>query len=136
MQTLETTIESIKADQGTLLGQVENIVVNDEASMNAAAEILSKVKERAKLIETRRKEYVQPLNDQVKKINSDFKAAAEPYLQIESIIKKAIGSYVDEQRRLASEEQRRLDKQRSDEAKKLAEQNDISQRKALSQVEK
>lgn len=135
-ETVEATIVAIKKDQTSLFNQVQTLSVTNEEEMTAASEVLSQVHARVKRIEAKRIEYVKPLNDQVSKINADFKAAAKPYVEMESTIKQKIGNYVDEQRRLAAIEQRRLDDERRKEAQRLAAQEDISQRKAMAQIEK
>lgn len=135
-QQMDETMQAIKKDQTTLAATCSAITVTDEASMGIAAEVLAQVKGRIKRIEDKRTEYVKPLNDTVKTINADFKAAAAPYLEMEKQLKGAIGTFVDAQRKAAAEEQRRLEAERSKEADKLAKEEGISRRAALAQIDK
>lgn len=133
---MQKTVVMIEKDTQTVFKKVNGVVVRNEKEMNEAGELLSQVKSRLKRVEEKRKEYVQPLNDQVKKINGDFKALAEPYVEMEKVLKGAIGSYVAEQQRLERERVRAEEEARREEARKLAEKEKISNRKALAQIEK
>ncbi len=133
LQELEATVEK---DQLDLTAQISEIVVQDNETMQSAAEVLTRVKARLKKLEEKRKLYVQPLNDQVKAINDDFKNMAAPYLTIETDIKGKIGTYMDEQRRIQLEAERKERERRAEEARKLAEEQAISRQKAAAQVRK
>lgn len=136
MQEIEKTITDIKEDQKVFIPQLETLKVSTKEEMEAAAELLGKVKARIKRIEEKRVEYTKPLNDQVKKFNADFKAMAEPYVNMETELKRRIGNYVDHERKMAALEQARLEEKRRQEAAKIAEQEGISNRAALAQIEK
>lgn len=133
---IEETVVAIKQDQSSLLQQVSTVVVHNDGDMHRASEWLVQIKARLKRIEEKRVEYTKPLNDQVKVINSDFKALAEPYLEMENSIKRAIGGYVDEQRRIEVERVRKEEAERRKEAERIAQEEDISRRQALAQIEK
>ena len=136
MKNIESTIIAIKKDQTSIVTEYDALVVNDQPSMLMAADILKKVKTAYDFIEVKRKEYVQPFNDQVKKINADFKSAAEPYAEMEKVIKQKMGKYLDQERVLAEIKQKQLDDERRAEAKKLAEEANITTRQAMALVEK
>lgn len=127
---------TVQEDTVSLTQQVTAIVVSDEASMNRAATWLSQVKARIKKLEEKRKMYVQPLNAQVTAINADFKRMSLPYLQLENEIKGKIGGYMDEQRRIQLEAERVERERRAEEARKLAEQENISRQKAAAEIRK
>lgn len=58
-----------------------------------AVEFLSQVKRRWKMVDEKRKEYVKPLNEVVKKVNDDFKNILTPLETIEAIVKKGMTAY-------------------------------------------
>lgn len=134
--TIESTMVAIKKDQGEIVAQANTIVVTNQEEYNAAGAFLVQVKERSKRIEVKRKEYVQPLNDQVSMINADFKAAAAPYLELEKQIKDKMVVFVNEQQRLADIKLKEEQEERRAEAARVAEAEGISQRKAMAQIEK
>lgn len=133
---LKDTVSAIQKDTKSLAEQVSTVVVQNDGDMHRASEWLVQIKARLKRIEEKRTEYVKPLNDQVKIINADFKSLAEPYLQMEMQVKRAIGTYVDEQRWLEQERIRKEEAERRQEAERIAKEEDISRRKALAQIEK
>lgn len=133
---MKRVVTLIEKDTQDVLSKVNSIQVRNDVEMTQAGELLSKVKDRLKRVEEKRKEYVQPLNDQVKKINGDFKSLAEPYVKMERDLKSAIGTYVTEQQRIERERVRAEEEARREEARKIAEKENISNRKALAQIEK
>lgn len=131
LQELEGTVQQ---DQKALTLEMTKVVVTSEEEMSRAATWLTQVKARIKKLEEKRKQYVQPLNDQVKAINDDFKTMMAPYLAIETEIKGKIGAFVDEQRRIQAEAERKERERRAEEARKIAEEQNISRQKAAAQV--
>lgn len=135
-ENLETTITTIKQDQKTVQQDIQSIIVSNDEQMDAASEILSKVKARINRVEEKRKEYVQPLNVQVRKINADFKEVLEPYKIMEEVVKGRIGAYVTEQRKIQEQKEREERERQREEARKLAEKEKISAQKAAAQLRK
>ncbi len=133
LQELEGTVQQ---DQQSLTQQITGIEISDQAGFNRAATWLTQVKARIKKLEEKRKQYVQPLNNQVKAINDDFKKMTEPYLVIETEIKGKMGAYADEQRRIQAEADRIERERRAEEARKLAAEAEISRQKAVAIVKK
>jgi len=119
---IENTITSIKKEQSLILQKSKDIAVKDDKQMTRASEFLSVVKEKIKSIENNRIFFVKPLNEQVRKINGEFKKILEPFQETERKIKGAIGSYVDEQNRIVAEKRRKEEEARKEEAVRIAEQ--------------
>lgn len=88
--------------------KAKEIVVKDDVTLGMAATMLNGIKKIYNNIEKKRKEYVQPLNETVKRINADFKEYKEPLEEAEKELKRKIKIYTDEQKRIAKEEQRHL----------------------------
>jgi len=135
-QTMQDLIIEIKKDQQSIIEKKEHLTIQSDEDVQKASEVLTQIKARSKRIEEKRKEYVQPLNDQVKKINKDFKELLVPYLEAETFIKRAIGSYTDIQRLAAEKVLKEEEDQRRKEADEIAKKENISTRKALAQIEK
>jgi hypothetical protein len=114
-QFVEPEEIAVIAPSGDVVQAAQSIIVSDSNGEVMAASFLGKVKSVLKKIEAKRKEYVAPLNDVVGTINSDAKKSAAPFVQAESIIKKALSDYAVE-----------LDKKRRDEeAARSAEQRKL-----------
>lgn len=98
---LPNIIEKISQDVATFINSHESFKVTDKATQDTCINGLSQIKARLKRIEELRKEFVGPLNEQVKKINNMFKAQSEPLENFEGILKGKLKIYLDEQDRLA-----------------------------------
>ncbi len=133
---IEQTMVAVKKDLTSIEQEASAIKVTNDKEMATASEFLGVIKARVKRVEAKRVEYVKPFNDQVKKINADFKEMAWPYLAVEKNIKGKVGAYVDVKLAEEREEQRKADDKRRKEAEALAKKENISNRKALAQVEK
>lgn len=135
-QEMEETMQKVQKDQSQLSELCKNLVVTNEEENAKAFEILGNVKGRKDLLEERRVKYTKPLLDSKKAIDEDFKKAAAPYIEMEKNVKAAIATYTDKKRAAAAEEQRRLEAERSAEANRIAEEEGITRRQALAQIEK
>lgn len=130
------TLEAIKKDQSVIVSKGQQIAIVTKEQYEEAANFLVDVKGRINRIEAKRKEYVQPLNDQVKLINADFKAAMKPYQDIEDQVKKRMVVFVESERKAAAEKLKQEEEARRLEAARMAEEEGISTRKALAQIDK
>lgn len=135
-QEMEETMQNIAKEQTRLQELCETISVSNPEEMSQAADLAIQVKARLNRIEQLRVEYVKPLNDHVKRINGDFKKAAEPFLAIETSLKGKISAYRMEQERIATEERKRLEAERRAEADRIAKEEGLTRREALAQIEK
>lgn len=134
MENIESNINSIKKDQALVLRKIKNISVENDKQMTKASEFLSIIKEKIRNIEKNRIFFVKSLNDQVRKINGEFKKVLEPFQESERKIKGAIGSYVNEQNRIAEEKRQKEEEARREEAARIAEKENISRQKAAAQL--
>jgi hypothetical protein len=100
--------------------------IKDDSSLSMASDALGWIAKTKKALEEKRKFFVQPLNDQVKKINDMFKGYSEPLEKADSILRGKVMGYRQEQERIRREEEERLRKLAEKEQKrleKLAEKN-------------
>jgi adenylate kinase len=115
-------VQAINTEVTTIEFQAEQLqIINDETA-KIATDMLGQIAKTKKVVEERRKFFVNPLNEQVKRINSLFKQIAEPLEKAEAIIKSKILTYRQEQERKRREEEERLRKLVEAEQKKLEKQ--------------
>lgn len=77
-QTVEQITQTMMGSNATLIDSCRNASIASEQELSVAVDLLSTIKERAKAIETERKTWVDPLNQQVKRFNEKFKGLSEP----------------------------------------------------------
>jgi hypothetical protein len=105
--------------------KLEALVIASDADEKICIETGVIIARIEKDLENSRKKIVDPLNKQVKEINSFFKPFTDNLAALKETARQKIGDYRAEKERKRLEEQRRLDailaKQREDELKKAAE---------------
>ena len=84
-----------------LLDNAEAAVAVDDASLSACADAVKLLRERRLAVDKSRKEWVEPLNAQVKKFNSMFKPAIDKLKMAEDSVKKRMVDYQTEREREA-----------------------------------
>ena len=112
--SVEPTLQTIREG----FPAIRTITTTEQFSQ--AGEMLKAVKGALKQIETQRVEITGPINESLRKINAQAKAAAEPFVKAENAIKGAMVAYQDEQERLRREEQRRVEEAARKERERLA----------------
>ncbi|HHW15742.1 MAG TPA: hypothetical protein GXX28_12560 [Firmicutes bacterium] len=112
-------VSSMVTDAGFCEQAATDMAVCDEESLASATNILGRVSTLRKGLEERRKFFVAPLNDQVKRINDLFRALAAPLDRVDQILRDKVLAYRREQERRRREEEERLRKLQEAEQKKL-----------------
>jgi len=102
--------------------QVGVSVIENDGGLASANEFLVDVKGRINRIKELKDEYVKPLKESVKKIESLFNTPLRSYEQIESGVKRAMSDYRLECEKVAKAEEERLRKLREAEAAKAKKQ--------------
>jgi len=92
METYTKDLEVFDADTKKLEKEAL-FEINNDKELQICTETLVKVSATRKSIDAKRKEFVKPLNDHVKKINNEFKMRLEPVQETEKKLKIAIGNY-------------------------------------------
>jgi hypothetical protein len=93
--------------------------ITSAAGYQSAAVVLKSIKGTLATIEDARTRITKPLNDSLKEVNAQAKAAAAPFLADEALIKRAMIKYSDEQDALREAEQRRANEAADKEQKRL-----------------
>jgi hypothetical protein len=129
MQNLEKSQEivEIKKTNTTLIEKIKELKIVDQDSSIEASNYLLLINKAKKNLEEKRKFFVGPLNDQVKKINAMFKQYSNPLQEAT----RYIGSLMFAYRKKTEEEERK----KNEEVLKLAEKVGIES-KDLEIVEK
>lgn len=109
----EVKIAEISKEVAKVEKTASVMVVKTEEDYKTANEFLVGLKGRLKRIEELRKFFVQPLNEQVKKINAMFGEQSAPLEAIESKVKRAMADFQLEKDRAARKEEERLAKLRA-----------------------
>lgn len=122
---ITTIVEKVQNDLSALASHFEGYKVTSEETQAECIEYLSQLKARKKKIEELRKEFVGPLNDQVKKINKMFKGETVKIDEMDLCLRATLREYMDEQARIAEEEaKRQLEK-----AQTVEEVNEVQEKK-------
>jgi len=123
---LENEVRDINYEVTTIETQANQLTVVDEADAKIAANMLGQIAKAKKTVEEKRKFFVAPLNEQVKRINDLFKQITTPLEKAEATLKAKVLAYRQEQERKRQEEEealRRLAETQQRKMEKLAAKN-------------
>jgi hypothetical protein len=108
-------LKPINVGAAELVSQANKLVITDQASLDAAGQLLSRIKKAWKGVDDKRKEWVDPLNKTVKRINEIFAGPLQSLKDAENHTKRVIDQYQQaEQRR--KEEAARIEREKAAEA--------------------
>ena len=102
----DVAVISLVEQANKYLEYAERRVVSDPESVKDATKDLSLIANTKRAIEKKRKEYVDPLNEQVKEINTFFKTLTEPITEADKITRNKVLDYNREIERQRQEAQR------------------------------
>ena len=114
---------------------VDCLTIDSPAMLEAAAEELRSIKAKRNDIESKRKSIVDPINKAKDAIQALFNPALALLDQAEAKLKRAIGAYQDEQRRIAVEAQRKADEEAARERARLQAEAAAAEAKAREQAD-
>lgn len=97
------------------------LVIKSADAYERAAVQLKSIKGALAQIEDSRTRITKPINDSLREVNAQAKAAALPFLQDETVIKNAMIRYSNEQDELRREEQRKANEAAAKEQQRLRE---------------
>ena len=115
----ENEVKEIAEQTRDIVQVAENSVIETEQNLVEASDMLSYIAKTKKAIEEKRKFFVKPLNDQVKRINEMFKGYAAPLEKADGIMRKKVLVYRQEQDRKRRAEEEALRKLQEKEQKRL-----------------
>ncbi len=105
----------------TIIAAANALKVTNEEESQHAAKFLGDLKSETDRLESKRKELTVGLNATLKVINNGAKVRSEPLKQADKIVKAKLGTYLDEQARIAEEAAAKVrDEQEAAEKKAMA----------------
>lgn len=124
---MDITIATPKAEELMQIGTngveiAQAIAIDSPAMYEAAAEELREIVTKKKTLDEQRKSITKPLDTAKSNIMDLFRKPIDLLEQAEQILKKAMGNYSAEQRRIADQQQRRLEAQAAAERERLNKQ--------------
>src|SRR3990167_5396755 len=109
----DTEITVIQEKLPSLQNKIEALIVKDEPSSKLMTDYCGFIKDAISKVEEKRKFYVGPLNEAVKRLNNDAKAITAPLAELLRIGKDKLMAYIEaareKERREAEEKQKKLD---------------------------
>ncbi|MFA6142478.1 MAG: hypothetical protein WC738_04195 [Candidatus Omnitrophota bacterium] len=126
----EITIAPINTEQAdeaskqavATLTEVRSITIKSQDGYDKASEVLKTIKGKIKLLDTLRKGITKPLDEAKQKVMDLFRTPLEHYEEAETVLKKGMLTYSEEQEALRRKEQERLERIAAEERRKKAEQ--------------
>lgn len=94
----------------SIVDEARELAIVDEASNNYALDMLSRARKYTKNIDALKRRWLNPLNDQIKLIRSDFDAMAAPAKEADQILSRKTSDYRSKVQEAARKEQERLRK--------------------------
>lgn len=98
----------VQSEARTVADQARALVIDDEATNTQAIEMLSHVRKTGKRIDALKKRWLDPLNEQIKLIRSDFDVMAAPAKEADQILSRKTSDYRMQVQEAARKEQQRL----------------------------
>lgn len=121
MMTVKEQTQELMNKAEVIVREAKEIVVQDKDSLTTAVDFLGKIATAKKEVDSRRRFFVDPLNQQVKNINDLFRNYSDPLGEADRIVRNRVLVYqAEEARRVAEEQQKALEeaKARAEEASK------------------
>jgi hypothetical protein len=124
MQALQKTDNEIKIQSMAekAIEKANSMVIDSEANLTLATDVLKFIKDKIKQAETERKAIVAPFNDGVKAINGRFKTITEPLEKAENDLKRKMLVFQQDLEKKRREEEEAKRKELEEYAKSIAEQ--------------
>ncbi len=92
-ETAVATRDEFLAELSEIMTTAESLTIATPTEYEAAAELLQRLKGAMKRSEDARKTLVKPLNDEVSRINGEFRPVKQRQDQVEAMLKRAIRTY-------------------------------------------
>lgn len=120
MENQIVEFNELKSEVSVMVAPTMAMTVSNAMTANAAINAAKAVKDYQKKIETVRKSLVDPLNAQVKKINSYAKEIELPLLEAETHLKRQLALFEEEQEKIRLEALKKAEEERRRIAEELA----------------
>lgn len=105
--TIQQQTQELMTKAQLIVREAKEMVVQDKDSLTSAVDFLGRVAIAKKEVDSRRRFFTDPLNQQVKSINDLFRSYSDPLLEADRIVRNKVLAYQAEETKRASEEQQR-----------------------------
>lgn len=95
--------DSLKADITVLVSPTLKLAIKDETSAQSGVEARKQLKALLKLVDDKRRSLVDPMNDEVKRINAYVKSILGPLENADGHVKRELDAYAMEQEKIRQE---------------------------------
>jgi hypothetical protein len=126
----DPAVVAIAENLRELTARTANLEIINSEAFTEAADWLKSIKTSLREIEDARVRITRPMNEALREINAQARASAEPFLETEGRIKRAILAYTQKQERIRLEEQRKRDLEAKQERERLQKIADEARLKA------
>jgi len=119
--TIQQQTQELMNKAELIVREAKEMVVRDKDSLTAAVDFLGKIATAKKEVDSRRRFFTDPLNQQVKSINDLFRGYSDPLGEADRIVRNKVLVYqAEETKRVAEEQQKAFEeaKTRAEEASK------------------
>lgn len=104
----DTEVLEAQTEARTIADDARDLTIVDEATNNTALTMLAQCRKAVKRIDDLKRRWLDPLNDQIKLIRSDFDRMAAPAKEADSILAQKTAAYRAKVQEAARKEQERL----------------------------
>jgi hypothetical protein len=115
-------VKALIAQTDSILSEAESYQVVTADDYSASAEVLKRIKGHQRKLEETEMSITRPINEGLKAIRDLFRSPRERAAKAESLVKRAMIAFSDEQERIRREEQRRADEAARKEQERLQQQ--------------
>lgn len=106
--TIQQQTQELMTKAELIVSEAKEMVVLDKDSLATAVDFLGRVVIAKKEVDSRRRFFTDPLNQQVKSINDLFRSYGDPLVEADRIIRNKILAYQTEEAKRVAEEQQRV----------------------------
>jgi len=105
--TIQQQTQELRNKAQVIVREAKEMVVRDKDTLTAAVDFLGKIAIAKKEVDSRRRFFVDPLNQQVKNINDLFRSYSDPLGEADKIVRNKVLIYQAEEAKRVAEEQRK-----------------------------
>jgi hypothetical protein len=106
--TIQQQTRELMDKAQVIVSQAKAMVVCNKDSLTAAVDFLGRIAIARKEVDSRRRLFTDPLNQQVKSINDLFRSYSDPLVEADRIVRNKVLTYQAEEAKRVAEEQQRV----------------------------
>jgi hypothetical protein len=106
--TIQQQTQELMTKTELIVREAKEMVVQNKDSLTTAVDFLGRIAIARKEVDSRRRFFVDPLNQQVKSINDLFRSYSDPLAEADRIVRSKVLAYQAEEAKRAADEQQRI----------------------------